>query len=50
MNASATMTETIKLSFPESDIALLTLDMPGKGANVLSRSVLEELDRSEERV
>lgn len=31
------------LSFPEPDIAVLTLDMPDKGANVLSRSVLEEL-------
>jgi 3-hydroxyacyl-CoA dehydrogenase/enoyl-CoA hydratase/3-hydroxybutyryl-CoA epimerase/3-hydroxyacyl-CoA dehydrogenase/enoyl-CoA hydratase/3-hydroxybutyryl-CoA epimerase/enoyl-CoA isomerase len=30
------------LSFPESDIAVLTLDMPGKGANILSKSVLEE--------
>lgn len=44
MNTSATMSETITLSFPEADIALLTLDMPGKGANVLSRSVLEELN------
>ena len=34
---------TIKLSFPEKDIAALTLDMPGKGANILSRPVLEEL-------
>jgi 3-hydroxyacyl-CoA dehydrogenase/enoyl-CoA hydratase/carnithine racemase len=31
------------LSWPEPDIALLTLDFPGKGANVLSRSVLAEL-------
>ncbi len=31
------------LSFPESDVAVLTLDMPGKGANILSKSVLEEL-------
>ena len=40
-----TMTErpTIVASFPESDIAVLTLDMPDKGANVLSRNVLEEL-------
>ena len=43
MNAAATLQETIKLSFPEPDIALLTLDMPGKSANVLSTSVLEEL-------
>ena len=34
---------TISLSFPEQDIALLTLDMPDKGANILSRSVLDEL-------
>lgn len=34
---------TISLSFPESDLAVLTIDMPGKGANVLSRGVLEEL-------
>lgn len=34
---------TIRLSYPESDIALLLLDAPNKGANVLSQSVLEEL-------
>jgi 3-hydroxyacyl-CoA dehydrogenase/enoyl-CoA hydratase/3-hydroxybutyryl-CoA epimerase/3-hydroxyacyl-CoA dehydrogenase/enoyl-CoA hydratase/3-hydroxybutyryl-CoA epimerase/enoyl-CoA isomerase len=34
---------TITVSYPEPDIAVLTLDMPDKGANVLSRSVLEEL-------
>lgn len=34
---------TISLSYPETDIALLTLDMPGKGANILSRPVLQEL-------
>ncbi|MGE0758358.1 MAG: 3-hydroxyacyl-CoA dehydrogenase NAD-binding domain-containing protein [Pirellulaceae bacterium] len=28
---------------PEPDIAMLTFDMPGKGANVLSREVLREL-------
>ena len=33
----------IRLSFPEPDIALLTLDDPNKGANVLSSHVLEEL-------
>ncbi len=33
----------IQLSFPESDIALLTFDDPNKGANVLSSHVLEEL-------
>lgn len=39
MVASAAM----RLSFPEPSIALLTLDLPGKGANVLSQRVLEEL-------
>ena len=34
---------TIILSFPEPDIAVLTLDAPEKGANVLSNSVLPEL-------
>jgi 3-hydroxyacyl-CoA dehydrogenase/enoyl-CoA hydratase/carnithine racemase len=34
---------SMTLTFPEADIALLTLDMPGKSANILSRSVLEEL-------
>ncbi len=34
---------TITLSFPEPDIAALTLDMPGKGANILSCAVLDEL-------
>ncbi len=34
----------IKLSFPEKDIALLSLDTPGKSANILSRSMLKELD------
>lgn len=36
---------SITLSFPEPDIALLTIDQPGRGANVLSRSVLDELSR-----
>jgi len=35
---------TITLSFPESDIAVLTLDMPDKGANILSSAVLAELE------
>ena len=34
---------TFHLSMPESDIALLTIDMPGKSANILSKSVLAEL-------
>ena len=36
-------TSTIGLSWPAADIALLTFDDPKKGANVLSRSVLDEL-------
>ncbi len=35
---------TITVSYPVADVAALTLDMPGKGANVLSQSVLQELD------
>ena len=34
---------TIALSWPSDDIAVLTFDDPKKGANVLSRSVLDEL-------
>lgn len=45
MSASAAIAESIKLSFLESDIAVLTLDLPGKGANVLSNAVLDELER-----
>jgi 3-hydroxyacyl-CoA dehydrogenase/enoyl-CoA hydratase/3-hydroxybutyryl-CoA epimerase/3-hydroxyacyl-CoA dehydrogenase/enoyl-CoA hydratase/3-hydroxybutyryl-CoA epimerase/enoyl-CoA isomerase len=37
------MAGMITLSFPEDDIALLTLNDVSKGANVLSRSVLDEL-------
>ena len=33
----------IHLTYPEPDIALLTMDLPNKGANVLSRSFIEEL-------
>ncbi|MDP6721721.1 MAG: enoyl-CoA hydratase-related protein, partial [Pirellulaceae bacterium] len=35
--------QTLTLSMPEPDVALLTFDTPDKGANVLSTSVLEEL-------
>ena len=35
--------QTIQLSMPEPDVALLTFDTPDKGANILSRSVLAEL-------
>lgn len=40
MTASTTLT----LSFPEPDIALLTIDDPESSANVLSRHVLESLE------
>jgi len=39
----STATKIIQLSFPESDVALLTFDDPNKGANVLSVPVLNEL-------
>jgi len=35
----------LNLSFPESDIACITLDAPGKSVNVLSSDVLEELGK-----
>jgi len=34
----------IQLSFPAEDIALLSLDTPGKSANILSKAMLEEFD------
>jgi 3-hydroxyacyl-CoA dehydrogenase/enoyl-CoA hydratase/3-hydroxybutyryl-CoA epimerase/3-hydroxyacyl-CoA dehydrogenase/enoyl-CoA hydratase/3-hydroxybutyryl-CoA epimerase/enoyl-CoA isomerase len=37
------MPSVITLSFPEPDVALLTLDDPTKGANILARPVMEEL-------
>ncbi len=43
MVASEAAAKTISLDWPENDIALLTLDMPDKGANVLSSHVLMEL-------
>lgn len=33
----------LTLSWPDADIALITFDLPGKGANILSGSVLHEL-------
>lgn len=36
-------TAALTLSWPHSDIALLTFDLVGKGANILSQSVLAEL-------
>ena len=38
-------TTTLTLSFPEPDIAVLTLDDPQSGANVLSRHVLDALEK-----
>jgi 3-hydroxyacyl-CoA dehydrogenase/enoyl-CoA hydratase/carnithine racemase len=38
-----TAPSTIRISFPEPDIALLTFDDPEKGANILSRGVMDEL-------
>jgi 3-hydroxyacyl-CoA dehydrogenase/enoyl-CoA hydratase/3-hydroxybutyryl-CoA epimerase/3-hydroxyacyl-CoA dehydrogenase/enoyl-CoA hydratase/3-hydroxybutyryl-CoA epimerase/enoyl-CoA isomerase len=38
-------TTTLTLTFPEDDIALLTLDDPQSSANVLSRTVLESLEK-----
>lgn len=35
----------LSLDFPVDDIAVLTINDPNKGANVLSRSVLEELEQ-----
>ncbi|MCA9177936.1 MAG: enoyl-CoA hydratase/isomerase family protein [Planctomycetales bacterium] len=37
------MNPTITLSWPEPHVALLTLDMPDKGANILSSAVVAEL-------
>ncbi len=36
---------TIRVAMAQKDIAVLTFDAPGKGANVLSQHVLEELNR-----
>jgi 3-hydroxyacyl-CoA dehydrogenase/enoyl-CoA hydratase/carnithine racemase len=37
------MGNSLTLSFPLADVARITFDLPGKGANILSLSVLEEL-------
>jgi 3-hydroxyacyl-CoA dehydrogenase/enoyl-CoA hydratase/3-hydroxybutyryl-CoA epimerase/3-hydroxyacyl-CoA dehydrogenase/enoyl-CoA hydratase/3-hydroxybutyryl-CoA epimerase/enoyl-CoA isomerase len=37
-------TNAISVTWPEPDIALLTFDLPGKSANILSRHVLDELE------
>lgn len=47
------MPPVIALTFPQPDLAVLTLDDPSKGANILSRPVMEEfaahLDALEKR-
>ncbi|WP_425616771.1 3-hydroxyacyl-CoA dehydrogenase NAD-binding domain-containing protein [Anatilimnocola sp. NA78] len=40
---SAPILPTIKLSFPRAGIALLSVDLPGKSANVLSAAVVADL-------
>ena len=40
---SAAEQANFRLSEPESGIAVLTFDTPGRGANILSRAVLDEL-------
>jgi hypothetical protein len=37
------MPSALSLTFPQSGIALITFDLPDKGANILSLSVLQEL-------
>src|SRR5947207_4268393 len=37
------MANSLTLSFPQPDVAVITFDLPGKGANILSLSVLQEL-------
>jgi 3-hydroxyacyl-CoA dehydrogenase / enoyl-CoA hydratase / 3-hydroxybutyryl-CoA epimerase / enoyl-CoA isomerase len=37
------MATALSLSFPQPDVGLITFDLLGKGANILSKSVLEEL-------
>src|SRR5688572_30064148 len=37
------MPAAFALTFPQPDIAVITFDLPGKGANILSLPVLEEL-------
>jgi 3-hydroxyacyl-CoA dehydrogenase/enoyl-CoA hydratase/carnithine racemase len=41
--SQSTVTPAITLSIIENDVAVLSIDLPGKGANVLSTSVLQEL-------
>lgn len=47
------MTSAFTLSFAEPDIAVLTFDLPGKGANIFSQAVMQEfsghLDELEKR-
>ncbi|MDZ4818618.1 MAG: enoyl-CoA hydratase-related protein, partial [Planctomycetota bacterium] len=43
---AASSNTTMELSWPEPDIAVLTLDNPNKGANVLSTAVLGEFEQN----
>lgn len=36
---------TLKLDFPVDDVAVITIDDPGKSVNILSRAVLDELEQ-----
>src|SRR6188474_1726139 len=37
------MATSLAVSYPQPDVAMITFDLPGKGANILSLSILEEL-------
>src|SRR5581483_7091806 len=37
------MASSVTVSYPQSDVAVITFDLPGKGANILSLSVLDDL-------
>jgi 3-hydroxyacyl-CoA dehydrogenase/enoyl-CoA hydratase/3-hydroxybutyryl-CoA epimerase/3-hydroxyacyl-CoA dehydrogenase/enoyl-CoA hydratase/3-hydroxybutyryl-CoA epimerase/enoyl-CoA isomerase len=50
MAPSADALSMLTLEFPEPDIAVLTLDDPAKAVNVLSRSVLRDLEGHLDRI
>src|SRR4029079_5363287 len=37
------MATSLAVSYPQPDVPMITFDLPGKGANILSLSILEEL-------
>jgi 3-hydroxyacyl-CoA dehydrogenase/enoyl-CoA hydratase/carnithine racemase len=37
------MANALALSYPQPDVALIAFDLPGKGANILSAAILQEL-------